>query len=111
MTNNDFIDNFFANCLPSHACQNHLMKVDDTLYNYSTEIVKIDRLNKIIYFNVKKYSRTTSKIQSHIRYVIEYHFSNYEVKEYVGNDCCYWNYGFQGAENWTKSDMRKYGYI
>lgn len=111
MRNNDFIANFFANTLPENDCCNHLLKQGNKLFNYSTEIVSIDRLNKKIEFNTHKYSRTTSKIQSEIRRIINEHFPHYEVVEYDGGYCYYWNYGYMGAENWTKADLRKRGLL
>lgn len=111
MRNNDFIGNFFAGTLPENDCCNHLLKQGNRLFNYSTEIVCIDRVNKNIQFNTHKYSRTTSKIQSKIRNILQYHFSDYEIVEYDGDPCHYWNYGYMGAENWTKTDLRKRGLL
>lgn len=106
MRNNDFIDNFMSGFLPEKSVCNHLLVDGNKLYNYSTEILEMDRKNKTIRFNVRKYSSTTSKIQSHIYNVLKYHFDGWTLIEYEGEPCNYWNYGHMGAPNWKMSDLK-----
>ena len=48
------------------------------LYNYNTVIAFI--LDNTLYLNTQKYSTTTSKIQSQLRYQATY--TDYKIKEY-----------------------------
>lgn len=104
MTNYEMIREF-VNGNKLNNAYGHLMYFQDVLVNYSTELLRIDRENKKALFNVRKYSRTTSKIQSMIENILS--FYGYDVEKYDGNDCRYWNFGYQGAENWKISDCHK----
>lgn len=104
MTNYDFIGEFIRGERRFGAyC--HLGYSEDKLYNYSTVICTIDRDNKTARLNVKKYSSTTSRIQSMVKGALRK--ANYEITEYVGEPCSYWNYGYQGAGNITVDDMKE----
>lgn len=103
MTNWDLIAEFVKGDR-SYNAVNHLGYSDDKLYSYSTVVCVIDRNAKKAKVNVRKYSRTTSKHVSHLRYVLEK--SGYEIEDYEGCPCTYWNYGYQGAECWKVSDFK-----
>ena len=103
MTNSDFIKEYIRGTREYNAyC--HLGYRRDTLWNYSTIICRVDRENKTAQFNCKKYSSTTSRIQSELRYQLSN--AGNTITDYVGADCNYWNYGIVGAENWTVEDFR-----
>ena len=103
MTNYDFIGEFIKG-EKRFGAYCHLGYSDDKLYNYSTVICTIDRGNKRARLNIKKYSSTTSRIQSMVKGALRQ--AGYEITEYVGEPCSYWNYGYQGAGNVTIDDMR-----
>ena len=51
-----------------YVCEGRtLQTIDNILYNYNTKIAKLE--NNIVYLNIDKYSRTTTKIQNMIRYL------------------------------------------
>lgn len=104
MTNSDFIQEYIRG-EKRYGAYCHLGYSEDKLYNYSTVICIIDRTNKMAQFNCKKYSNTTSRIQSMLRRALQR--ANYKITDYVGEDCSYWNYGYQGAGNVTVDDMRR----
>ena len=104
MTNNEIIYNFVAGNR-KQAAANHIGYMNNELFSYSTVICRIDRENKKAELNTKKYSRTTSKHQSYLRYTLE-HFG-YAIKEYDGPDCMYWNWGYMGAPALTVEDLKK----
>ena len=104
MTNYDFIGDFIRG-EKRFGAYCHLGYSEDKLYNYSTVICTIDRDNKTARLNVKKYSSTTSRIQSMVKGALRK--ANYTITEYVGEPCSYWNYGYQGAGNITVDDMKE----
>ena len=104
MTNNDII-RIFVNGSKKAAAANHIGFYDNRLFSYSTVICEIDRSKKSALFNSRKYSRTTSKHQSALRYSLE--AAGYSIKEYNGPDAWAWNYGYQGAPSLTVADIRK----
>ena len=104
MTNYNFIGDFIRG-EKRFGAYCHLGYSEDKLYNYSTVICTIDRDNKTARLNVKKYSSTTSRIQSMVKGALRK--ANYEITEYVGEPCSYWNYGYQGAGNVTLDDMKE----
>lgn len=104
MTNYDFIGEYIKGTKPFNAyC--HLGYAENKLYNYSTVICIIDRENKTARFNCKKYSSTTSRIQSMVRGALKQ--NGYSITDYVGEPCSYWNCGYQGAGTLTVEDMRR----
>lgn len=108
MNNYEFLSNFVSGEEPySVACYGHLLKLGEGLYNYSTLICEIDG-NKAR-LNVRKYSRTTTRIQSTLRRILEN--KGFEIIEYEGDPCTYWNFGYMGAENWTMNDLKQRGII
>ena len=106
MTNKDLITMYLDGNKKAGAC-NHLMFTGSDLYNYSTLMCTVNREAKTAKFNTRKYSRTTSKIQGMIRRLLE--GRGYSIEEYNGEPCVYWNFGYQGAENWTVADLKKRG--
>ena len=104
MNNKDFIQEFIDGDHRFNAyC--HLGYTENKLWNYSTVICEIDRKNKTARFNCKKYSNTTSRIQSTLRHKLQ--TAGYEITDYVGEDCTYWNWGYQGAKNWRRADFER----
>lgn len=111
MTNYDFMRNYVTNNESPLAvnCYCHLLQDGIYLYNYSTLICTVNRNDKKARLNTKKYSRTTSKIQSTLRRILEN--NDYEIEEYEGENARYWNFGYMGAENWTMNDLKQRGII
>lgn len=105
MTNNEMIS-AYVNGTMNAGATNHIGFKNGTFINYSTIICEIDRENMLAHFNKRKYSTTTSKIQS--RLLSELTAAGFEISEYDGEPCYYWNYGYQGAENVKMSDVHKY---
>lgn len=107
MNNYDFMVSYVKN-ERVNDCYCHLMKIANKLYNYSTEICSVDYENKTALLNTRKYSRTTTKIQSQLKSILERY--GLTITEYIGEPCYYWNCGYQGAENWTRKDMKSRGF-
>ena len=103
MTNRDLVIDFINGEKECGAC-NHLFFKGNELYNYSPLLCTIDRYNRIADLNIRKYSRTTSKIQSMIGN--ELASRGYAVSTYDGRGATMWNCGFQGAECWTVKEVR-----
>lgn len=55
-----------------------LYTIDNKLVNYNTIIAYID--NNTLYINTKKYSSTTSRIQSKLKYLAS--LTSYDIVEY-----------------------------
>lgn len=98
MTNQDLIRKFKEGA--TRGVANHLYILDDELVNYSTTIA-IRKPNGKFAINKRKYSQTTSKIQSKIRYIL----GNLIDEEFVGDSAMAWNYGYQGAPQIKASDV------
>lgn len=105
MTNNEMI-RAYVNGTMTRGAVNHIGFKDGTFINYATILCEIDRENMLAHFNSRKYSTTTSKIQSRLR--SELTEAGFEISEYDGEPCYIWNYGYQGAQNVTMADVRKY---
>ena len=97
MANNDFMEKWIQK--DTHKGNGHLLANGDTLLNYSTIICMIDRESKIAKLNTRKYSRTTSKIQSYLSYLLSK--NGFTITEYKGEPCDYWNYGYMGAPHYN----------
>ena len=104
MTNYDFIGDYIRG-EKRFGAYCHLGYSDDKLYNYSTIICTIDRENKKARLNIKKYSSTTSRVQSMVKGALRQ--KGYMIEEYEGEPCSYWNCGYMGAPNVTIDDMRR----
>lgn len=104
MTNYDAINEFVKHDAVI-GC-NHIAVKNNKLYNYSTLLCELNRDEKSAKFNTRKYSRTTGKIQSMIRAALNR--AGYSIQEYTGDNCRYWNYGYQGAATLTKKDVLEY---
>lgn len=104
MTNNDLIREYLKGT-KNWNVSGHLFYIENELVNYSTVLCRINREKKRAIFNVTKYSRTTSKIQSEIKYLLS--LENYEVIEVRYEGGFYpWNAGYMGAENWTRKEIK-----
>lgn len=74
--------------------------------SYSTTICKIN--GKIARFNERKYSRTTSKLQSQLKYLLEKH--GYIIVPYIGESACMWGGGYSSSDNkWTVKELKERG--
>lgn len=105
MTNKEIIKEFLRGGREYNAV-NHLAYYGDALVNYSTVILTVDRENRFAKFNVRKYSSTTSRIQSLIRQELER--ADYTWEEYDGEPCRFWwNLGYQGAEPIRVRDVKR----
>lgn len=103
MNNKEFIKEYIEGA-NAFGANGHLGYAKDTLFNYSTEICKIDRKKKIANVNGRKYSRTTSDIQTQLRFQLSQ--KGYTIFTYEGPSAEMWNCGKQGARNVTISDMK-----
>lgn len=109
MTNRDLIQEYISGRRRYNAT-NHLGYTDAKLWNYSTVICEVNRSAKKAKVNVRKYSRTTSKIQSMLR--TELAQAGFEVEEYEGPDAWdawgrgMWNFGYMGAPRWTVAEFK-----
>jgi len=103
MNNKDFIREFIKGTRQYNAyC--HLGYKGNQLWNYSTVLCKIDRENKTAKFNCRKYSSTTSRIQSALCRELE--SAGFTIEKYEGDRATMWNWGYQGAPNYTVSDFK-----
>lgn len=106
MTNNEAI-RAYVNGTMKHGAVNHIGWNHDRFINYSTELCAIDREAGTALFNTRKYSSTTSKIQSRLRYELE--AAGFEIIEVEGEPAYIWNYGYQGAPTLKMEDV--YGWL
>lgn len=104
MTNKEFIRKYIRG-EQRYGANGHLGFADDKLINYSTEICRIDRTNKTAEVNSRRYSSTTSRIQSELRYQLD--IAGYTITEYEGEYATPWNCGYMGADNVTINRMRR----
>lgn len=95
MTNRDLIRNFRNGA--TRWVASHLYINGDELINYSTVIAY--RKDGKFYLNNRKYSASTSKIQSYCRQILDI------AEEYEGDSCYYWNAGYQGAPQIKAKDV------
>ena len=102
MNNIDFIKKYIKGD-KKNSVYCHLGFKDNILINYSTVICTIDRKNKKAKVNLKKYSRTTTKIQDILIYELNQH--GYNIETYEGEKANWWNFGFVGASRVTKEDL------
>lgn len=103
MTNRELIAEYIRG-ERRYGAANHLGYSDGKLINYSTEICRIDREKRVATVNSRKYSTSTSKIQSQLRYQLVQ--AGYTIVEYEGEPCYYWNAGYMGAERLSTKDMK-----
>ena len=104
MTNKELISEYIKG-ERRYGAANHLGYDNEVLINYATEICRIDRKNKTATVNSRRYSRTTSGIQSELRYRLS--AAGYTITEYEGEPATMWNCGYQGAPNVTVNDMKE----
>lgn len=86
-----------------YGAVNHIGYTLNRIWNYSTLMCEIDRKENKAYLNIRKYSRTTTKIQNMIRDTLTKY--GFEIVEVMGAAANYWNFGYMGAETWKKSDF------
>lgn len=103
MTNSEFIKRFLTK-ETQKGVYCHLAIYNNELINYGTTIAYFK--GKTLYVNVKKYSSSTTKIQNSIIAIANRIGMNY--KEYEGEKCTYWNYGYCGAPTRTMADIREW---
>lgn len=95
MTNKEIMQEYI-NGNRRYNAANHLGYTDGTLWNYSTVICEIDRENKTAKFNDRYYSRTTSKIQGQLGFLLS--IAGYTIEKYEGYAVAnYWGNGLIGA--------------
>ena len=90
MTNYELIRKFRDGATKGIA--GHLYIKGDELINYSTVIAYRDDNGKF-HLNTQYYSRTTSKIQSYCKILLDTDI----IEEYEGERAYLWNGGYQGA--------------
>ena len=83
MTNLDLIREYISGSESHNAC-NHSGYNGDTFVNYRTVLCEIDRVAKTAKLNKRKYSVTTSKIQSYLARELE--MAGYKILEVEGAD-------------------------
>ena len=98
MRNQEVIRAFGRGATKGLAC--HLYIKGNELVNYSTVLAWRDE-NGGFHVNTKKYSVTTSKIQSQILYEL----ADKIVEKYEGESCYYWNCGYVGANTIRASEV------
>ena len=108
MTNKDLILEFIEGTRAAKGnAANHLIYKDNSLWNYSTLMVIIDREQHKAWVNAHKYSVTTSKIQTIIRQELDQR--SFEIIDFDGKPCdFYWNAGYCGAKRWTVKDLQTF---
>ena len=105
MTNRDFIMAYIKGKQKYNAyC--HLAYKGNTLWNYSTIICEVDRESKTANLNVRKYSRTTSAIQSRLQYELE--SAGYTITTYEGDRANLWGGGYQSVMTCKKSEVKDF---
>ena len=105
MTNYDFLEQYVKEHNGKHVNRQNYY-IDGELTTYSTTICKI--IGEIAYLNTRKYSTTTSKLQSTLKGLLTAH--GYKVEEYNGDYAYMWNGGWQSSDNkWTKSELKARG--
>lgn len=105
MTNYDFLEQYVKEHNGKHVNRQNYY-IDGELTTYSTTICKI--IGETAFLNTRKYSRTTSKLQSMLKGLLTAH--GYKVEEYNGDDAYMWCGGWQSSDNkWTKSELKARG--
>ena len=102
MTNKEAI-RAYVNGTMKRGAVNHIGWNNDRFINYSTELCAIDRESHAALLNVRKYSSTTSRIQSYLRSALE--AAGFAITEVEGESAYIWNDGYMGAENVKMSDV------
>ena len=105
MSTYDFLVDYVTNpTIKAVNRQNYC--IDGELVTYSTTICKI--VGNIAKFNERKYSATTSKLQSQLKNLLERH--GYTIEPYNGNSAYMWNGGYCSADNkWTVRELKERG--
>ena len=99
MNNKQFIKDFIQNAATDKKQRRiycNLSCYNNTLFNYSTPLLQIDTDKNIVHFNIRRYSSSTSRIQSHIRNELERNAiikQFYYIHEYNGANAQKWYSG------------------
>ena len=105
MNNYDFLDQYVKEHDGKHVNRQNYY-IDGVFVSYSTTICEI--AGNTAKLNVKKYSKTTSKLQSQLENILNKHGK--KKKKYKGSDCCLWNYGYCSDTNkWTVKELKEHG--
>ena len=91
----------------THGAAGHCGFMGTTFVNYSTILCEIDRETMTACLNVRKYSPTTSKIQTYLRDALT--AAGFRIFEVMGDYANMWNAGYMGAPNLKASDFRPIG--
>lgn len=102
MTNQQLVNCFVDGSMEA-AVTNHVGYRGNCLISYSTVICEIDRVNKTARVNVRKYSATTSRLQSRLLAALQ--SAGYAIEEYEGSAAYMWNAGYMGAPKLSLSDV------
>lgn len=105
MDNRDFIKEYIKGG-KDYGAYCHLAYKGNTLWNYSTIICVVDRETKRAAFNCRKYSNTTTRIQSILRGALQK--ADFTITDFVGDRASFWNAGYQGAEHWTTAEAKDF---
>ena len=101
----DFLDQYVKEHDGKHVNRQNYY-IDGVFVSYSTTICTID--GNTAKLNVKKYSKTTSKLQSQLENILNKH--GYKIEKYEGSECCLWNYGYCSDTNkWTVKELKDHG--
>ena len=102
MTNRDFITKYIKG-EKEKAKHGHLGFKGNYLVNYSTVICVIDRENRTAFVNNRKYSMTTSKLMSEVRYQLR--TMGFDLIGFEGTSAEAWNFGYCGASGTDYQDI------
>ena len=89
MRNNDFIK-AYVDGYRTEGAHGRMAYKDGRLISYRTVICDINRREKTAYFNTKKYSATTSRLQNTLLTMLE--ADGYTVEKYEGEEAYIWDY-------------------
>lgn len=105
MTNYDFLEQYVKNPT-TKAVNRQNYCINGEFVNYSTTICKI--CGTVARLNTRKYSATTSKLQSQLTALLNKY--GYTIETYNGDDAYMWNGGCCGTDNkWTISELKQHG--
>ena len=101
----DFLEEYVKNPT-TKAVNRQNYCIDGELVSYSTTICRID--GNTARLNVRKYSRTTSKLQSDLESLLTAY--GYNIEHYNGESAYMWNGGYCSESNkWTAKELKERG--
>ena len=105
MTTYDFLEEYVKNPT-TKAVNRQNYCVNGELVSYSTTICTIN--GNTAKLNIRKYSRTTSKLQSELESLLT--ANGYNIERYNGESAYMWNGGFGSDSNkWTVKELKEQG--